>query len=1194
MTQIDWNILRPVDVGERFQQGYQGAQRNALMQREQAYQNENRAAQTEQRRMATQERQIIIGAQLLDGVTDDAGFQSARQTYARLGFDLAGIPEQFDPNYVQSVVRAGRALQSRGRQTEATPFQRDLQAAGIMPGTPQFRQMLENRYAPPPIPVRNDDGTTTLYPRPAAPAQPTFQDGQRETINGIPYIRQGGQWVPETGQAAPVATPSAVDMRPVDDPAPAFHPAPQATPAGPTFRGVEFGNPLAPEDMPRLPQTRGGVGGPFEAGDGGGGGGGGGQPILTDEDVARARGSQQPQQDAYTIGTPSQARQAEQARQEAANRRAEESLALARDAAARADRAEARAGIPAGYRRSASGDLEPIPGGPADPARATTRIRPLPDSVGQRIQDGTSGVLSLNRALRNFRDDYAGNFLGNVENTMQRYVGGGTPGQSQFWSDVSATDNIARNALFGASLTEGEKSAWEATTVNPRMRPEEVRANLSRRLEIARSALQRLARTARANGYNPEAIEAALGELSSIVAEGGGADDVSSPLVPLPNESSQQLWEALQQAPPGSTARFRMLERYYRYRQQTPRPALVAIEGMEPADGMGVTAEQGRQLLEEYEREQPLQEARDSREQFARDHPVLANVDTVVRTGANAMTLGYADRLAGGDPFLTGANQEGVAREHAITRSDWENRPVASLGGTLAGGMALPMGRTIPRQMGAGAAYGGAYEFNATDGSFGDRTQNALLGAGTGAGTAWAIGGGLRAMGRGGGPPTNAHLVQQAAQRQGVDIMPADIGGPMTRRLTGGTGQTVFGAGPVVRGAQRTEAQVGGRLNDLAVAEGAPLRQEVLGDRLRSSLESFNARSGEYGRNLYANARDLAEGVPLRGAKANQALTRNIDELQATANTDAPLISGLQRLQADIAPNGVPAQLTVDQMRRLRTTVRSEAQTEGLRATDYQRRAGEVLDALSDDIAEQLPPAAAREFREADRLWRARLDFIDDVENSILGPKNDRSAESVARRLLSMTRGDSARFRRVLDTVSAEESGMIRGSAIQELGRAADGSPNAGGFSLDRFLTNYEALPERSRALLFRGQSMADVEDLLTIARARREAAQYINRSQTGGSVNVSQLVDRSNQAVQNASAIGAWGTVGLTAILENLTGRLLASQRFVRLLARPPRDPNRAMRALRRIAITEPGLRDNIDTIFSAMTGGGQQDPVR
>lgn len=207
---------------------------------------------------------------------------------------------------------------------------------------------------------------------------------------------------------------------------------------------------------------------------------------------------------------------------------------------------------PSGYRRRPDGALEPIPGGPAiktsyrqlTPSEAASRglpplqegqfyqvssegsisvvgapqrdraYRPLPDSAAKRYEDSVSGYANLDRAISTFKPDYAGNTItGGLENTIQRRFNSfGTEGQAQWWADVNATDNALRNALFGASLTAGEQAAWDRTSIDPSMDPAQVKRNLEQRREIARGALSRKTAFLKANGYDPNAVNALAGE----------------------------------------------------------------------------------------------------------------------------------------------------------------------------------------------------------------------------------------------------------------------------------------------------------------------------------------------------------------------------------------------------------------------------------------------------------------------------------------------------------------------------------------------------------------------------------------------------------------------------------------------------------------------------------------------------------
>lgn len=178
------------------------------------------------------------------------------------------------------------------------------------------------------------------------------------------------------------------------------------------------------------------------------------------------------------------------------------------------------ADAPSGYRYNAQGSLEPIPGGPAERSREGGAI---PVSAAQVARESVGQFSSLSRSLDTFKDDFAGNTLtGGLENTTEALIGIGTPGQSEWWADFKATDNLIRNSLFGASLTQGEKAAYEETTISPRMTPEKIRANLARRQQIVRNVLEREKEFYLANGYKPEAVDALFSVLRSPAATAQG------------------------------------------------------------------------------------------------------------------------------------------------------------------------------------------------------------------------------------------------------------------------------------------------------------------------------------------------------------------------------------------------------------------------------------------------------------------------------------------------------------------------------------------------------------------------------------------------------------------------------------------------------------------------------------------------
>lgn len=155
----------------------------------------------------------------------------------------------------------------------------------------------------------------------------------------------------------------------------------------------------------------------------------------------------------------------------------------------------------------------------------------IPTSFYSKIDPQVGTYTAYQNALGGFQDDYAGNtIVGGLENTAQRLIGTGTPGQAEWWSNFQRVDNKVRNELFGATLTPSEQAAYLATTITPRMLPSEVRAVLESRTQILRSALERQRQFALANGYKPQAVDALFAPI--IEQQAALADDAEEATEP--------------------------------------------------------------------------------------------------------------------------------------------------------------------------------------------------------------------------------------------------------------------------------------------------------------------------------------------------------------------------------------------------------------------------------------------------------------------------------------------------------------------------------------------------------------------------------------------------------------------------------------------------------------------------------------
>jgi hypothetical protein len=161
---------------------------------------------------------------------------------------------------------------------------------------------------------------------------------------------------------------------------------------------------------------------------------------------------------------------------------------------------------PAGFRWSKSGDLEFIPGGPADPKnrnRTPNEGRVLPAGEIEKLSDQAETVAQITSLIGGFKDNFSGPGSG-WESFGQRILGDrvGTPGQAEWWQQMEAYDNVIRNKLFGSALTATEQAAWKRTTVTPNMDPGKIKTNLRQREAILKRAMSRKERLFKEGGYN--------------------------------------------------------------------------------------------------------------------------------------------------------------------------------------------------------------------------------------------------------------------------------------------------------------------------------------------------------------------------------------------------------------------------------------------------------------------------------------------------------------------------------------------------------------------------------------------------------------------------------------------------------------------------------------------------------------------
>lgn len=608
----------------------------------------------------------------------------------------------------------------------------------------------------------------------------------------------------------------------------------------------------------------------------------------------------------------------------------------------------------------------------------------------------------------------------------------------------------------------------------------------------------------------------------------------------------------------------------------------------------------------------------------------LRQLDTGGGAGAmtrgvlDSLTLGAAgkvgnlgraisDQIQGSDQsFMDDWNRESDIRK-GVEQADEEDHPWLRVSGQLLGGLALPSGteglglRVGTDVLRAGgtmqearaavrvavrnrlATVGGGY--GAAHGVLSADTPEGAIAGGLTEGTIGAVTGGvLGSLNRARpGPmvPTEGQQVMQAAERQGIDVLPADVGGPITRRATSVATQTIAGGQPIIAASGRMVDQSQAARDRIAASIGPALHPEASGQAAIRGARSYIARTSQQARQLYGAAEAEAAGAPITPTLGLQALDRNIAELAETPGGAAGL-GRLEGLRDELARGNV----SVRGLRNMRTTLRDDFAENGLRGSDIERRVNQVIDATTQDIQNGLTQQgrgeAARLYRLADRYYRQRIDTIDNVLDPLIG--NNKSGEQVVKTLKADLQGNNARAVRFLRALPPEEQATVRASIIGGMGRSTKGAQNADGdaFSLQTFLSNWDDIGETAKRAYFGPEARAALNDLAQVAQGSRQAQGYANRSNTGGAV---------GNLLTLGTGLGGYATLGSTLATQYGLGRLLASPRFARWLARAPRTqlaPQAYVERLSRIARAEPAIANEVLQLQQRLASAFTSSPTR
>ena len=590
--------------------------------------------------------------------------------------------------------------------------------------------------------------------------------------------------------------------------------------------------------------------------------------------------------------------------------------------------------------------------------------------------------------------------------------------------------------------------------------------------------------------------------------------------------------------------------------------------------------------LEEY---QSQLEAINKQNGSADPNSIFGPID---RLGNQAL-LGFGDELMGlqrgAGAALMGqdaiANYQ-IGRDAARLNLDQtaQAQPGLSMAADLAGGVVPAL--VAPETL-FGGGVGGAVRGGATLGG--------LAGFGNGQGLSDSLAQGLTgaamggALGYGGGKLAEGLAARSAAPNEGAAIMqaadnlntrlgtniqplPADVGGVTTRRATGAAAQLPLAAKPIVSGAQKVTEEAAKARDAVALLAGNPQGLEGAGQQALAGAQKFIQSSRARVNALYTKARSLGGDQPIDLTEARKVLDDNIAELSDVPG-GAPGLEKLKTLRAEL-----DKPYSVESVRQMRTQLRDQFMGDGLRGSDLERRIGQVLDASDMDITNGLNAAgkgeASRAYAEAALAHKERLSVIDNILAPIIGSKGSapKSGEQIVQAIQAATQNNNSRLGAFLKALPDEDAGTVRATLISRLGMASKGQQDAAGeaFSLPQFLTHWNAMTPEAKSTLFGGELRAALNDLAKVAEGSKQAQRYQNFSNTGGVIG----------AVATGTPIASFYTAPISSTAALIgqygLGKLLASPRFARWLAKMPSNPQaveKHVNALTRIAANDNAI---------------------
>jgi hypothetical protein len=229
---------------------------------------------------------------------------------------------------------------------------------------------------------------------------------------------------------------------------------------------------------------------------------------------------------------------------------------------------------------------------------------------------------------------------------------------------------------------------------------------------------------------------------------------------------------------------------------------------------------------------------------------------------------------------------------------------------------------------------------------------------------------------------------------------------------------------------------------------------------------------------------------------------------------------------------------------------------------------------------------AIREFRRADQFTRLSMQRLEGIERLFKADSAESLARNITQAALAGGRGNEQMLSTLRKTLRPEEMGEIAASLISEMGRpvgSARGVTQELGFSVNSFLTKWQNMSDRSKALLFDGEHRAALDDLTRVVSRLANVESLANSSRSFSNTLGVGSIGAAGAAL--ASGMDAMFTAGTTAGSIYGASVLFSRPSYVRWVigytkakaaARDPRKAGKVLAEIQRLgqmAKSDPAL---------------------